>query len=157
MKNFILNIVAQKMLISTPLQLAYLKGNKMSFLNGLDLNRREELWGIRLTNGVCLSLYDYQKNWYQAMKEAGRLRHGLCFGSLPTKGYLRRTMSISEGVRYDLTQQILRDNGIYALNYQADIFCCNEMGDLDAYHYNPRFMTVKWDPKIYEERLAVIF
>lgn len=156
MKNFILN-VAQKMLISTPLQLAYLKGNKMSFLNGLDLNRREELWGIRLTNGVCLSLYDYQKNWYQSMKEAGRLRHGLCFGYLPTKGYLRRTMSTSEGLRYDLTQQILRDNGIYALNYQADIFCRNELGVTDAYFYNPRFMTVDWDYKSRNARLAVIF
>ena len=48
--------VPEPEIIPTPLALVYKKGNDLSILPGLDLNRKDELWGIRLQNGVLIAL-----------------------------------------------------------------------------------------------------
>ena len=55
-KNCVNTLECKNGFIPTELPLVYLKGNELSVENGLNLSRKDELWGIQLLSGVMVAL-----------------------------------------------------------------------------------------------------
>ena len=52
--------------IKTPLDVVYEKDSVFYILAGLDLNRKDEVWGFKLTSGICVEKGLRQNTWHDA-------------------------------------------------------------------------------------------
>ena len=71
-----LNIGSRKLnsgLIPTKLPLVYCRNNTLTIENGLNLNRKNELWGIRLLSGTMVALKYGMKNSFATYNNAKEL------------------------------------------------------------------------------------
>ena len=88
-------------LIPTELPLVYRRGNVLIVENGLNLNRKHELWGIQLLSGVMVALQRDPENnispatWEEVKKFAEKMRFNGKSGFLPSKDVYKRQAGFS--------------------------------------------------------------
>ena len=81
--------------IPTDLPLVYLKGNEFTVELGLNLKRKDELWGIQLLSGVMVALMCGAGNnvlettWEKVKEFAEKMTFNGKLGFLPSKDVLR--------------------------------------------------------------------
>ena len=117
-------------IIQTPLPIVYLKkgSNTFEVLPGIDLNRKDEIWGYQLKCGIFLvkSLPINTKNCYHSAKS---FAESMTFkgkkGELPTKLFLDENWSLAEKKAIEDTASILKRNKISS-DSSAGIFWCAE-------------------------------
>lgn len=89
-------------LIPTPLTLVYRRGNELSVKNGLDLSRKDELWGMRLPSGLMIGLYvhrgaeTYGDAWKVSSMIAKSMRYRGKQGRLPSDCFLFENFGCEE-------------------------------------------------------------
>ena len=121
-------------LIPTELPLVYRRGNVLTVENGLNLNRKHELWGIQLLSGVMVALTCGSGNnvsdttWGKVKKFAEKMRLNGKPGFLPSKGVLKEHWGGMEEAKFIATVEILKENEIAADGYWGCIWCS------EAYH-----------------------
>lgn len=138
-----LNIGPRKLnsgLIPTKLPLVYCRNNTLTIENGLNLNRKNELWGIRLLSGTMVALKYGMKNSFATYNNAKELAETMIFdgksGSLPSKDALKKHWSREEKKKFKATVSVLKKNGITAAGYSGCIWCiekCNPLYDYCFY------------------------
>ncbi len=123
-------------IIPTPLALVYKKDNDLSILPGLDLARKDELWGIRLQNGVLIALECGsipETDWDTVKKHVLALRLNGSTGKMPDYYTILRTWGDNEERLLQKTIKILEKNQINADGYWGSIWCEKEPDESSAY------------------------
>ena len=115
--------------IETALPLVYRRKNEFEVLNGLDLSRKDELWGIQLTSGVMVALKCGEGNnvsetrWNKVKQFAEKMRLNGKSGSLPSRFAFERHWGTEEQTRFTATVEVLKENNIEADGYIGMIWC----------------------------------
>lgn len=97
-------------LIPTELPLVYRRENEFEVLDGLDLSRKDELWGIQLTSGVMVALKCGAGNnvskttWDEVKKFVEKMCLNGKSGFLPSKDVLKEHWGAEE--KQDLRQRL---------------------------------------------------
>lgn len=117
--------------IPTELPLVYRKGTEFTVENGLNLKRKEELWGIQLLSGVMVALMCGSGNnvlFKKVEKFATQMTFNGKLGSLPSKDVLQKHWGNKERVKFAATVEVLKENEIEADGYRGRIWCFEEYG-----------------------------
>ena len=151
-------------LIPTELPLVYRRGNVLTVENGLNLNRKHELWGIQLLSGVMVALTCGSGNnvsdttWGKVKKFAEKMRLNGKPGFLPSKGVLKEHWGGMEEAKFIATVEVLKENEIEADGYQGCIWCSEVYDCYNACFFGLRYGGKGWCPKTYiNKRIAVAF
>ncbi len=150
----------------TALPLVYRRENEFEVLNGLDLSRKDELWGIRLTSGAMVALKCGSGNnvssvtWEKTKNFAEKMRfHGIP-GFLPSRYILEEYWGRTEKAKFEATVAVLKENDIEADDYRGCIWCSEGYGSYTAYCFDLSVGLNKWNSKTgtyYDGRVAVAF
>ncbi len=147
-------------LIPTELSLVYCQGNLLTVEDGLNLSRKDELWGIRLMSGVMIALNLGGHTWYNSKLFANTMFFNGKYGSLPTTDILKKYWSWEEKKKYENTANVLRNNGISVAKYRGCIWCSEE-GPIDyAYYFSLRFGCMdlgRVDKNSTSDRIGLLF
>lgn len=152
--------------IVTELPLVYRRENEFEVLNGLDLSRKDELWGIQLTSGVMVALKCGEGNnvsetrWNKVKQFAEKMRLNGKPGSLPSKDVLKEHWGGMEGIKFAATVEVLQENKIEADDYWGCIWCSEVYNPGTAYGFDLETGYSDWNYKCYtyyEDRVAVAF
>ena len=152
--------------IPTELPLVYRKGTEFTVENGLNLKRKEELWGIQLLSGVMVALMCGSGNnvsdttWGAVKKFAEKMRLNGKAGFLPSKGVLKKHWGGSEEAKFAATVEVLKENEIEADGYLGCIWCSEEYIPSDAFCFSLRGGSYDWLNKNHVsdyDRVAVVF
>ena len=153
-------------LIPTELPLVYRRGNVLTVENGLNLNRKHELWGIQLLSGVMVALICGPGNnvsdttWGEVKKFAEKMRLNGKPGFLPSKDVLKEHWGTEEQTRFTATVKVLKENEIAADGYWGCIWCSEGYSPDYAYYFGLRNGYSDWDGKTntnYHDRVALAF
>lgn len=153
-------------LIPTELPLVYRRGNVLTVENGLNLNRKHELWGIQLLSGVMVALTCGSGNnvsdttWGKVKKFAEKMRLNGKPGFLPSKGVLKEHWGGMEEAKFIATVEILKENEIAADGYWGCIWCSEEYYPNTAYCFDLGNGGNDWSNKNhtnYNDRVALAF
>ena len=151
-------------LIPTELPLVYRRGNVLTVENGLNLNRKHELWGIQLLSGVMVALACRSGNnvsdtiWNEVKKFAEKMRLNGKSGFLPSKDVLKEHWGTEEQTRFTATVKVLKENEIAADGYWGCIWCSEVYDCHNACFFGLRYGGKGWCPKTYiNKRIAVAF
>ena len=153
-------------LILTELPLVYRKGNEITVEKGLDLNRKDELWGIQLLSGVMVALqcgagYNViATTWGQVKEFAQTMRFNDKPGILPSKNVLKEYWGEVEKAKFAATVEILKKNGIEADDFHGFIWCSEVYVPFNVYYFSLEKGYHDWDGKnvIHRgDRVAVAF
>ena len=153
-------------LIPTELPLVYRRGNVLTVENGLNLNRKHELWGIQLLSGVMVALTCGSGNnvsdttWGKVKKFAEKMRLNGKPGFLPSKGVLKEHWGGMEEAKFIATVEILKENEIAADGYWGCIWCSEECNPSYAYFFSLKNGSNDWNYKgttISSDRVALAF
>lgn len=153
-------------LIPTKLPLVYRKGNEITVEKGLDLNRKDELWGIQLLSGVMVALqcgagYNViATTWGQVKEFAQTMRFNDKPGILPSKNVLKEYWGEVEKAKFAATVEILKKNGIEADGYWGCIWCSEVYSPKNAYYFNLEDGGSDWiskDGTTTSDRVALAF
>lgn len=128
--------VPEPEIIPTPLALVYKKDNDLSILPGLDLARKDELWGIRLQNGTLVALECgslQETDWDTTKQYVSSLRLNGSIGKMPSHYTLLRTWGDNEESLFKKTVKILEKNQISADGYWGSLWCEKEPDAASAY------------------------
>ena len=153
-------------LIPTELPLVYRRKNEFEVWDGLDLNRKDELWGIQLTSGVMVALKCGERNnvskatWDEVRKFTLKMRfNGKC-GFLPSKYALERHWGAEEETKFEATVEVLQENKIEADGYWGGIWCSETCNPSNAYYFMLKSSYGDWGNKNYtycHDRVAIDF
>lgn len=116
-------------MIPTALPLVYRRENELTVENGLDLSRKDELWGIQLTSGVMVALKCGSGNnvsdttWHEVKKFAEKMRLNGKSGFLPSEDILEEHWGAEEEAKFAATVEVLKENDIEADSYEGCIWC----------------------------------
>ncbi|MDO5386296.1 MAG: hypothetical protein Q4F75_03395 [Pseudomonadota bacterium] len=116
-------------LIATALPLVYRKDNEFEVLDGLDMNRKEELWGIQLLSGVMVALKCGPGNnvsattWEEVEKFAENITFNGKPGIIPSQDVLIEYWGNEEKAKFAATVEVLEENEIEADGYRGYIWC----------------------------------
>ena len=153
-------------LIPTELPLVYRRGNVLTVENGLNLNRKHELWGIQLLSGVMVALICGPGNnvsdttWGEVKKFAEKMRLNGKPGFLPSKDVLKEHWGTEEQTRFTATVKVLKENEIAADGYWGCIWCSEEYGPNGAYYFPLNYGSTDWGNKHrpnFNDRVALAF
>ena len=153
-------------LIPTELPLVYRRGNELTVENGLNLDRKSELWGIQLLSGVMVALICGPGNnvsdttWGEVKKFAEKMRLNGKPGFLPSKGVLKEHWGGMEEAKFIATVEILKENEIAADGYWGCIWCSEEYNPGNAYCFDLKDGGDAWTIKNYtygSGRVALAF
>lgn len=153
-------------LIATALPLVYRKDNEFEVLDGLDMNRKEELWGIQLLSGVMVALKCGPGNnvsattWGKVKRFAEKMRFKGEPGSLPFKDHQKWYWGNKEEVKFAATVDVLEENGIEAEGYRGWIWCSEECCPNYAYYFDLRYGDISWSNQLCTndgDRIAIAF
>ena len=153
-------------LIPTELPLVYRRGNVLTVENGLNLNRKHELWGIQLLSGVMVALTCGSGNnvsdttWGKVKKFAEKMRLNGKPGFLPSKGVLKEHWGGMEEAKFIATVEILKENEIAADGYWGCIWCSEVYDCHNAYYFILINGDYDWYYKNitnYDNRVALAF
>ena len=151
-------------LIPTELPLVYRRGNVLTVENGLNLNRKHELWGIQLLSGVMVALICGPGNnvsdttWGEVKKFAEKMRFNGKSGFLPSKDVLNKHWGKAEREKFTITIAVLKENNINADGYRGCIWCSEVYDCHNACFFGLRYGGKGWHPKTYiNKRIAVAF
>ena len=114
-------------LIPTELPLVYRRGNELTVENGLNLSRKNELWGIQLLSGVMVALQRGPGNnispatWEEVKKFAEKMRFKGKPGFLPSQDVLNKHWGKAEREKFTITIAVLKENNINADGYRGCI------------------------------------
>ena len=153
-------------LIPTELPLVYRRGNVLIVENGLNLNRKHELWGIQLLSGVMVALQRDPENnispatWEEVKKFAEKMRFKGKPGFLPSQDVLNKHWGKAEREKFTITIAVLKENNINADGYRGCIWCSEEYNPDGAYYFKLRNGSSGWDIKDYTsngDRVALAF
>ena len=153
-------------LIPTELPLVYRRGNVLTVENGLNLNRKHELWGIQLLSGVMVALTCGSGNnvsdttWGKVKKFAEKMRLNGKPGFLPSKGVLKEHWGGMEEAKFIATVEILKENEIAADGYWGCIWCSEAYTPYYAFYFFLQNGYYVWDNKNYtysNDRVALAF
>ena len=128
-------------LIPTELPLVYRRGNVLTVENGLNLNRKHELWGIQLLSGVMVALICGPGNnvsdttWGEVKKFAEKMRLNGKPGFLPSKDVLKEHWGTEEQTRFTATVKVLKENEIAADGYWGCIWCSEAYSPNRAFYF----------------------
>ena len=153
-------------LIPTKLPLVYRKGNEITVEKGLDLNRKDELWGIQLLSGVMVALqcgagYNViATTWGQVKEFAQTMRFNDKPGILPSKNVLKEYWGEVEKAKFAATVNVLKENEIAADGYRGCLWCSEEYFPDYAYFFGLNYGGYGWyskyDPTT-RDRVALAF
>ncbi len=153
-------------MIPTALPLVYRRENELTVENGLDLSRKDELWGIQLTSGVMVALTCGSGNnvsdttWGKVKKFAEKMRFNGKSGFLPSKGVLKEHWGGMEEAKFIATVEILKENEIAADGYWGCIWCSEAYGPDGAYCFDLKAGPYGWyskDGTSHLDRVALAF
>ncbi len=151
-------------LIPTELPLVYRRGNVLIVENGLNLNRKHELWGIQLLSGVMVALQRDPENnispatWEEVKKFAEKMRFKGKPGFLPSQDVLNKHWGKAEREKFTITIAVLKENNINADGYRGCIWCSEVYDCHNACFFGLRYGGKGWHPKTYiNKRIAVAF
>ena len=153
-------------LIPTELPLVYRRGNKLKVENGLNLNRKSELWGIQLLSGVMIALTCDSGNnvsettWGKVKKFAKKMTFNDKSGILPSKDVLKKHWGGMEEAKFAATVEVLKENEIEADGYRGCIWCSEVYSPGNAYFFILRNGINVWYNKSstnYNARVAIAF
>ncbi len=153
-------------LIPTALPLVYRRGNLLTVENGLNLNRKHELWGIRLLSGVMVALQRGPENnissatWEEVKRFAEKMRFNGKPGFLPSKNALKEHWGTEEQTKLAATVKVLKENEIEADGYQGSIWCSEKYKPNSAYAFCLEYGYDDWYNKSstdYYARIAFAF
>ena len=153
-------------LIPTELPLVYCQKNKFEVLNGLDLSRKDELWGFQLTSGMMVALKCGAGNnvpwvtWGKVKQFAEKMRFEGMPGFLPSKDVLKEHWSTEEKAKFAATVEVLKENDIEANGYRGRIWCSEEYSSYTAYFFSVTEFFYDWVHKDFVgrgDRVAVAF
>ena len=153
-------------LIPTELPLVYRRGNELTVENGLNLSRKNELWGIQLLSGVMVALQRGPGNnispatWEEVKKFAEKMRFKGKPGFLPSQDVLNKHWGKAEREKFTITIAVLKENNINADGYRGCIWCSEVSSPLTACCFSLNSGGSGWDGKngtgIYD-RVALAF
>ena len=129
-------------LIPTKLPLVYRRGNELTVENGLNLNRKSELWGIQLLSGVMVALTCDSGNnvsktiWGKVKRFAETMTFNGKPCVLPSKEFLKKHWGNKEGAKFAATVEVLEENEIEADGYRGCIWCFGEYYPDGAWHFD---------------------
>lgn len=139
-------------LITTALPLVYRKENEFEVLNGLDLNRKDELWGIQLPSGIMLALKcdpDAKvkgTSWYELKAFAEEMQFKGKSGSLPSYGEMVKEIeSVNRYIRLSDTRSVLKDNGIESDGFKGIVWCNDSNYSDFRYRVNLAAQRYDWE------------
>ena len=151
-------------LIPTELPLVYRRGNELTVENGLNLDRKSELWGIQLLSGVMVALQRGPENnispatWEEVKKFAEKMRFKGKPGFLPFQDVLNKHWGKAEREKFTITIAVLKENNINADGYRGCIWCSEVYDCHNACFFGLRYGGKGWHPKTYiNKRIAVAF
>ncbi len=153
-------------LIPTELPLVYRRGNVLTVENGLNLNRKHELWGIQLLSGVMVALTCGSGNnvsdttWGKVKKFAEKMRLNGKPGFLPSKDVLNKHWGKAEREKFTITIAVLKENNIDADSYWGCIWCSEVYDCHNAYYFILINGDYDWYYKNitnYDNRVALAF
>ena len=166
-KNCVNTLECKNGFIPTELPLVYLKGNELSVENGLNLSRKNELWGIQLLCGVMIALKCgagmnvSETTWGEVKKFAEKMRLNGKAGFLPSKDVLKNHWGGSEEAKFAATVEVLKENEIEADGYLLGcIWCSEECRPYDARCFYLKSGSSGWNYKFQtasNDRVAVAF
>ena len=126
-------------LIPTELPVVYRRGTKLDIAKGLDLNYKDDVWGIQLLSGVMISLryeHVYQKK-SDIIWTISKMRFRNRRVYLPSKNVLEKYWGTEEKAKFDATANVLRENGYWhASSYSGMILCSEEPDSYTAYYFD---------------------
>ena len=140
-------------LIPTELPLVYRRGNVLTVENGLNLNRKHELWGIQLLSGVMVALTCGSGNnvskttWDEVKKFSEKMTFNGKPGVLPSQDVLKKHWSNKEEAKFAATVEVLEENKIEADGYRGCIWCSEEFSPTNAYYFNLKNGNNDWNNK----------
>ena len=151
--------------IPTELPLVYRKGTEFTVENGLNLKRKEELWGIQLLSGVMVALKCgagmnvSETTWGEVKKFAEKMTFNGKLGFLPSKDVLRGHSGNTERGKFLVTVEILKKNEIEADGYRGCIWCSEECSSYFACYFNLEGYEDQTDKSIAidSDRVALAF
>ena len=149
-KNCVNTHECKKGFIPTELPLVYRKGTEFTVENGLNLSRKDELWGIQLLSGVMIALTCGSGNnvsettWGKVKKFAEKMSLNGKAGFLPSKGVLKKHWGTEEQTRFTATVKVLKENEIEADGYLGSIWCSEEYYPGDAYCFTLDGGYIDW-------------
>ena len=153
-------------LIPTELPLVYRRGNELTVENGLNLNRKHELWGIQLLSGVMVALQRGPENnispatWEEVKKFAEKMRFKGKPGFLPSQDVLNKHWGTEEQTRFTSTIDVLKENEIAADGYRGCIWCSEVYYQNGAFCFNLEDGYRGWghkDDTTIDDRVALAF
>ena len=153
-------------LIPTALPLVYRRGNVLTVENGLNLNRKHELWGIQLLSGVMVALQRGPGNnissatWKNVKRFAETMTFNGKQGFLPSKNALKEHWGTEEQTKLAATVKVLKENEIEADGYQGSIWCSEKYKPNSAYAFCLEYGYDDWYNKSstdYYARIAFAF
>ena len=153
-------------LIPTELPLVYRRGNVLTVENGLNLNRKHELWGIQLLSGVMVALTCGSGNnvsdttWGKVKKFAEKMRLNGKPGFLPSKDVLNKHWGKAEREKFTITIAVLKENNIDADSYWGCIWCSEVYYQNGAFCFNLEDGYRGWghkDDTTIDDRVALAF
>ena len=153
-------------LIPTALPLVYRRGNVLTVENGLNLNRKHELWGIQLLSGVMVALQRGPGNnissatWKNVKRFAETMTFNGKQGFLPSKNALKEHWGTEEQTKLAATVKVLKENEIEADGYQGSIWCSEKYKLNSAYAFCLEYGYDDWYNKSstdYYARIAFAF
>lgn len=152
--------------IPTKLPLVYCCGNVLTVENGLNLNRKDELWGIQLFSGTMVALKCGAENNVvstdlEKVKEfAKTMRFNNKQGFLPDKDVLEKHWGEIEKAKFTATVNVLKQNKIEADDYVGYIWCNSIHNFRYVYCFDLRSGCSGWfngNNTDCEDRVAVAF
>lgn len=127
-------------LIETTLPLVYCKKNEFYVLNGLNLERKNELWGIDLSPNCLLSLTKMLnsndspiKNKADVQKYVKSMIFKGKHGSLPSAELLGKIWNKEKRSDLKKTILVMENNGIKNIDYRGIIWCS------EVFHEAPEY------------------
>ena len=153
-------------LIPPALPLVYRRGNVLTVENGLNLNRKHELWGIQLLSGVMVALQRGPGNnissatWKNVKRFAETMTFNGKPGFLPSKNALKEHWGTKEQTKLAATVKVLKENEIEADGYQGSIWCSEKYKPNSAYAFCLEYGYDDWYNKSstdYYARIAFAF
>ena len=166
LKNCVNTLECKNGFIPTDLPLVYRKGNEFTVENGLNLSRKDELWGIQLLSGVMVALMCGSENnvsetiWGAVKDFAEKMTFNGKTGFLPSKDVLQKHWGNKERVKFAATVEILKENEIEADGYRGRIWCSEEYGLGYPYFFGLNSGSSVWTNKLTtgkNGRVAVAF
>ena len=136
-------------LIRTPLPLVYCKENEFTVEYGLDLNRKDELWGIQLLSGIMVSL----KKGPGKDVSAVTLNNVKAFvktkyfngkqGYLPPK-QLFDNWNDNDRETFEATVNVVKYHGIEVDNELGWVLCSEELSDYITSAFVSEWGHINW-------------